>query len=96
MNERNELLEHFFVRKQEWGLPAGAIESGETLGEAGARELVERTGLAINAADLHIAGTIMSGQTPFALLVATKSKTKKVAEPGEKGGYMTKIRWRKP
>ncbi|MNW54253.1 RNA pyrophosphohydrolase [compost metagenome] len=48
-NEENEIL---FVRKNNeriWGLPAGAIEMGETPAESVTREVYEETGLIIRA-----------------------------------------------
>jgi len=81
------VLEHWFVRNEKWGLPAGAIEPGEAPVEAARRELLERTGYAVE--DLTHEGT----EGEFEIFSSTKDKLTKVAKPGEKGGYTTKIRW---
>src|SRR4051794_18099086 len=37
-----------------WGLPSGKVEAGETYAEAAVRELVEETGLRVDASELEL------------------------------------------
>ncbi|MBS3168800.1 NUDIX domain-containing protein [Candidatus Woesearchaeota archaeon] len=90
-----KVLEHFFVRSKKWGLPAGIIEKNESPKQAAKRELLERTGLKVFIKDLEYIGEEKrKDEFIFKIFKTEKNKTKKIAEPGELGGYSTKIRWK--
>ncbi|WLR48357.1 NUDIX hydrolase [Halobacillus litoralis] len=61
-NEQGELLFQYRKDTQEWGLPGGAMEPGETLEQTAARELEEDTGLV--AEDVQLVATF-SGEDFF-------------------------------
>jgi len=88
-NKDGKVLEHHYVRKSEWGLPAGRIEESEAPKDAAVRELLERTGFSIEKNKLSDAG--MDGD--FHLFTGREQDAAEVAKPGEKGGYLTSIRW---
>jgi 8-oxo-dGTP pyrophosphatase MutT (NUDIX family) len=46
----------FSPRRQEWGVPGGWREVGESVVECALRELAEETGLRLAAGDLHVVG----------------------------------------
>lgn len=88
-DKSGKLLKHFYIKANKYGLPSGKIEEGETAVDAGIRELLERTGYWINKSDLHEIKTI--GETIY--FKGEKEKLIKIANPGEKGGYSTNIKW---
>jgi DNA-3-methyladenine glycosylase I len=92
--EGNVLLHHF-LRIDRWDIPAGRIEEGETSRFAATRELLERTGFEIDEEKLTDQGVVIEGKNTFALFAGKKSDLRKVAEPGERGGYKTEIIWSK-
>ncbi|MFZ2522069.1 MAG: NUDIX hydrolase [Minisyncoccia bacterium] len=88
-DQDNKILEHHFVRENSWSIPAGKIEGNETPQNAAVRELLERTGFEIKANKL----TQIADELNFHVFKGKKQDIKKVAEPGERGGYSTTIRW---
>lgn len=97
-DEMGNVLLHHFLRIDSWGLPAGRIEEGETPRTAAARELLERTGFEIDEDKLSECGVITeegeSKMNSFALFSGKKSDLRKVANPGERGGYETEVMWK--
>ena len=98
-DEVGKELQHYFVNAGEWGLPAGKIEVGETALNAAARELLERTGFQIDVAALTFVGTEISDDTndtknSFDIFTGSKKDLLQIAKPGEKGGYVTEVRWK--
>lgn len=49
LNERDEVLLHLRNEVDEWGLPGGLMDIGETATEGAAREVREETGLAVKS-----------------------------------------------
>ena len=98
-DEVGNTLLHHFLRIDSWGLPAGRIEEGETPRTAAARELLERTGFEIDEDRLLEHGVITQEEeskvNSFVLFSGKKSDLHKVANPGERGGYETKVIWKK-
>ena len=88
-DENRKILKTHFLRVNEWGAPAGKIEKGENAKQAAVRELLERTGYTIEEGDLSEAGI----EGDFIIFKGTRPSISKVAEPGEKGGYSTEIKW---
>lgn len=88
-NDSDEQLHTHYLKKGEYGLPAGRIESGESAREAAARELLERTGYRIDEQDLNEIGK----KGDFLLFAADASDAKQIAAPGEAGGYETDVKW---
>jgi 8-oxo-dGTP pyrophosphatase MutT (NUDIX family) len=93
------MLYTWYIRKGRWGTPGGRIEEGESLKEAAARELLERTGYKIDPARLRFLTSDTKGtgedrgvRHTFA---GQKKDLKKVGYPGQYGGYRTKINWMK-
>ena len=95
LDKKGKVLEHFYVRSSKWGLPAGKVEKGESFNQAAKRELLERTGYEIGLKSLRELRGEKEGSAVFKIFLGAKKSMKKVAEPGEKGGYATKIRWRR-
>lgn len=91
VRDKDKVLLHHFVRVQRWGLPGGMVDPGETLEQAAARELAERTGYKVSPSDLKSEGKLGD----HFLFSTTRDKVRKVAEPGELGGYSTKVKWDK-
>lgn len=88
-DESGKFLKTHFLRVDEWDIPASKIEEGENPKQAAVRELLERTGYKIEEKDLSEVGA----EGDFILFKGNKSSITKLAEPGEKGGYSTEIRW---
>lgn len=88
-DENGKVLKTHFLRVDKWEVPAGKIEENEDPKSAAYRELLERTGYKMGEADLFEAGS----EGDFLIFRGKKSSLVKVAEPGEKGGYITEINW---
>ncbi len=88
-DEAKNTLEHHYIREDKWGVPAGKIEDNETPQKAAARELLERSGFSIDISKLELVGE----EGDFYVFRVEKADLIKIAEPGEKGGYETSIRW---
>ncbi len=88
-DEDGKKLKTHFLRVDKWDIPAGKIEEGEDPKFAAARELLERTGYKIEEDNLLAEGL----EDDFLVFKGKKSSLVKVAEPGEKGGYSTEIKW---
>ena len=84
-----KVLEHYYLAKNYWGVPAGMIDNNETPQEAAVRELLERTGFSIEPNKLIGIGK----DGDFYLFKGKKEDLIEVAKPGEKAGYTTSIRW---
>jgi 8-oxo-dGTP pyrophosphatase MutT (NUDIX family) len=89
ITEGSKTLEHLYLASNEWGTPSGFAEDNETPLQAAVRELLERTGYEINPDKLEYAGK----EETFHIFKGQKKDLTKVAEPGEKGGYSTSVRW---
>ncbi|MES2622955.1 MAG: polysaccharide deacetylase family protein [Patescibacteria group bacterium] len=89
IKDNDKTLEHYFVRADEWGIPAGKIEGSELPVNAAVRELLERTGFSIESDKL----TQVEDEGDFYVFKGDKKDLTKIAEPGEIGGYKTEIRW---
>jgi 8-oxo-dGTP pyrophosphatase MutT (NUDIX family) len=89
------ILEHFYIKDSRWGAPAGRLEKGERAVHAARRELLERTGYDIAPECLTCRGEEKAEGVVFKVFSAQKNNLKRVAKPGEAGGYSTKIRWKK-
>ena len=85
---KGKKLLHHFIRDNKWGSPAGRIEEGEDPAQAAVRELLERTGYEGAPEDLAPHGT-EDGTHVYSVAL---EKLKQVAQPGERGGYSTKIK----
>lgn len=88
-DENHKILEHHYIRKNVWGVPAGKIENDETPQNAATRELLERSGFAISPNKLEVA----QEEDDFYVYRGKREDLKQVSSPGEKGGYETSIRW---
>lgn len=88
-DDNKKVLEHRYLRVNEWGIPAGKIEANELPLHAAVRELLERTGYVVDPANLKE----IKGEINSYVFKGKASNIIKVAEPGEKGGYSTTIRW---
>ncbi|EJS57822.1 hypothetical protein ICE_01935 [Bacillus cereus BAG1X1-2] len=63
-NERNEILLQKRGDRNEWGLPGGAMELGESLEETAKREIFEETGLNVEVEHLIGVYSKYSGEFP--------------------------------
>jgi len=88
-DENQKILKHHYIRENKWDVPAGKIEVGETVLKGAIRELIERTGYIIEDANLQT----MPKEEKFFVFKGNKKDLVQVARPGEKGGYITEIRW---
>ncbi|MES2953786.1 MAG: NUDIX hydrolase [Patescibacteria group bacterium] len=93
-DEEGRTLEHFYQRSRVWSVPAGKIKQGELPVDAAARELLERTGYAVDPLHLVDEGIepLLGGEVAFKFKTHKQHLTM-VARPGEQGGYATEIRW---
>ena len=87
--DQAKILQTHYLRTDQWDIPGGVIESGETPAEAAARELRERTGYTIEPQKLKLIQT----EKGTVFYEGSINNIVKVAEPGELGGYKTEIRW---
>lgn len=71
------------------GVPAGKIEENESPVKAATRELLERTGFAIDPNNLKQE----KEENNFYIFKGLKKDLSELAKPGKKGGYNTSIRW---
>lgn len=62
VNDRKEILMQRRADRNQWGLPGGLQELGETFEEVAVRELKEETGLQTSIQDLHLIG-VVSGES---------------------------------
>ncbi len=62
VNDRKEILMQRRADRNQWGLPGGLQELGETFEEVAVRELKEKTGLQTSIQDLHLIG-VVSGES---------------------------------
>lgn len=69
VNERDEVLlfRHTYRRRNEWSLPSGYLETGESPAQGIAREVREESGLEIVARDILAAGFYESDQLDLLL-----------------------------
>lgn len=94
-DEESRTLEHWYVRVARWGVPAGRIEEGELPLDAARRELLERTGYEVDRYYLEDDGIEALDKDETGFKFKTKKEhLRKVAAPGVRGGYETKIRWK--
>jgi len=62
VNDRKEILMQRRADRNQWGLPGGLQELGETFEEVAVRELKEETGLQTSIQNLHLIG-VVSGES---------------------------------
>lgn len=62
VNDRKEILMQKRADRNQWGLPGGLQELGETFEEVAVRELKEETGLQTSIQDLRLIG-VVSGES---------------------------------
>ncbi len=93
IDDQERILEHFYIRAKKWDDPAGKVEESEKYTTAAKRELLERTGYAVEEADLIFAYDEETDGIIFRFFTTEKIKLKQKAKPGELGGYATTIRW---
>ena len=89
IKDGNKILHTKYLRINEWDIPGGKIDPGEIPIDAAARELRERTGYTIDAKNLKF----IKIEDNFGIYEGNIKDIKKVAEPGELGGYKTQIKW---
>jgi len=88
-DERGKILKTHYLRVNTWDLPAGKIEENETPIGAAVRELLERTVFQIDEKDLEV----IEPEGEFLVFKGKKKSLIAVAKPGERGGYVTEIKW---
>lgn len=89
-NSSNNKLHVYYLKREEFGLPAGKIEDGESAREAAARELLERTGYKVDKNDL----TKLGNHKGYRVFYVSAKKVNQVAKPGERSCYdRTSIKW---